>query len=243
MEKNLPSGQAGKTGKYLKYAIGEIILVVIGILIALQLNNYKENEKLNDTRQKYYIQLVEDLHKDVQFSKNIINKLQIDRQAYNNYLEHFNNTELKPMEVYNELMALNILSSTIDFNSSTIESLRSSGELILFPLEIRSKLIDLLRMQEATLKIVADNDGGKSDLLMNLGLVRGASTLVNRLHNKPELKAYLNIEQNLPQIILGLEAAHKWKDISEKNTIHNLNEVIENIESIIDMIESEMKNN
>jgi len=28
-----------KTGKYLKYAIGEIVLVVIGILIALQLNN------------------------------------------------------------------------------------------------------------------------------------------------------------------------------------------------------------
>ena len=31
-----------KTGKYFKYAIGEIILVVIGILIALQLNTYKE---------------------------------------------------------------------------------------------------------------------------------------------------------------------------------------------------------
>jgi hypothetical protein len=33
----------GKTGKYLKYAIGEIILVVIGILIALQINNWNEN--------------------------------------------------------------------------------------------------------------------------------------------------------------------------------------------------------
>ena len=29
----------GKTGKYIKYAIGEIVLVVIGILIALQINN------------------------------------------------------------------------------------------------------------------------------------------------------------------------------------------------------------
>lgn len=29
-----------KTGKYLKYAIGEIVLVVIGILIALQINNW-----------------------------------------------------------------------------------------------------------------------------------------------------------------------------------------------------------
>ena len=38
MEKN-------KTGKYLKYAIGEIILVVIGILIALQINNWNEDNK------------------------------------------------------------------------------------------------------------------------------------------------------------------------------------------------------
>ena len=33
----------GKTGKYFKYAIGEIVLVVIGILIALQINNWNEN--------------------------------------------------------------------------------------------------------------------------------------------------------------------------------------------------------
>jgi hypothetical protein len=35
-----------KTGKYLKYAIGEIILVVIGILIAVSINNWNENRKL-----------------------------------------------------------------------------------------------------------------------------------------------------------------------------------------------------
>ncbi len=34
-----------KTSKYLKYAIGEIILVVIGILIALQINNWNEARK------------------------------------------------------------------------------------------------------------------------------------------------------------------------------------------------------
>jgi hypothetical protein len=33
-----------KTGKYFKYAIGEIILVVIGILIALQINNWNEQQ-------------------------------------------------------------------------------------------------------------------------------------------------------------------------------------------------------
>ncbi|MGB5481605.1 MAG: DUF6090 family protein, partial [Eudoraea sp.] len=34
-----------KTGKYFKYAIGEIVLVVIGILIALQINNWNESSK------------------------------------------------------------------------------------------------------------------------------------------------------------------------------------------------------
>ncbi|SFZ93950.1 hypothetical protein SAMN05428642_103450 [Flaviramulus basaltis] len=33
----------GKTSKYIKYAVGEIVLVVIGILIALQINNWNQN--------------------------------------------------------------------------------------------------------------------------------------------------------------------------------------------------------
>ena len=32
----------GKTAKYFKYAIGEILLVMIGILLALQVNNWNE---------------------------------------------------------------------------------------------------------------------------------------------------------------------------------------------------------
>ena len=45
-----------KTGKYFKYAIGEIILVVIGILIALQINNWNAN-KANE--KQAYNQLLE----------------------------------------------------------------------------------------------------------------------------------------------------------------------------------------
>ena len=49
-----------KTGKYLKYAIGEIILVVIGILVALQINNWNEGRKDNIKEQAILIQLEEE---------------------------------------------------------------------------------------------------------------------------------------------------------------------------------------
>ena len=41
-----------KTAKYFKYAIGEIVLVVIGILIALQINNWNEWDKESKKEQK-----------------------------------------------------------------------------------------------------------------------------------------------------------------------------------------------
>ncbi len=46
-----------KFSKYLIYAIGEIILVVIGILIALQINNWNENNKLEKETYKVLLQM------------------------------------------------------------------------------------------------------------------------------------------------------------------------------------------
>ncbi len=40
---NLPNGQASKRLKYSEYGIGELIIVVIGILTAFQLNNWNTN--------------------------------------------------------------------------------------------------------------------------------------------------------------------------------------------------------
>jgi len=55
-----------KTGKYFKYAIGEIILVVIGILIALSVNNWNEKRKNNLLKQAYIKNLKIDLNTDLE---------------------------------------------------------------------------------------------------------------------------------------------------------------------------------
>ena len=54
----------GKTGKYLKYAIGEIILVVIGILIALGINNWNETKKETLATHNILLEIKEDLLQD-----------------------------------------------------------------------------------------------------------------------------------------------------------------------------------
>jgi hypothetical protein len=56
----------GKTTSYLKYAIGEIVLVVIGILIALQINNWNEQQKNNKLEKEYYCRLLEDAQQDLE---------------------------------------------------------------------------------------------------------------------------------------------------------------------------------
>ena len=53
-----------KTGKYFKYAVGEIVLVVVGILIALQINNWNESKKsINKTEH-----LLTQIHKELAFN-------------------------------------------------------------------------------------------------------------------------------------------------------------------------------
>lgn len=56
--------QKNQMGKYFKYAIGEIILVVIGILIALQVNNWNENRKNKNEEKTTLIKINEDLTAD-----------------------------------------------------------------------------------------------------------------------------------------------------------------------------------
>jgi hypothetical protein len=71
--------EQGKTTNYLKYAIGEIILVVIGILIALSINNWNEHRKDKNRLLNIYSLIYIDMEND---KKQLIKNLEFnnDRQ-------------------------------------------------------------------------------------------------------------------------------------------------------------------
>ena len=54
-----------KSYKYLKYGIGEIVLVVLGILIALYINNWNEERKNEEKLISIFIEIQDDLSKDI----------------------------------------------------------------------------------------------------------------------------------------------------------------------------------
>ena len=76
MEKN-------KTGKYFKYAIGEIVLVVIGVLIALSINNWNESKKIEKLEISTLIEISSALESDLsQLSNWISIKQKQDSNVY-----------------------------------------------------------------------------------------------------------------------------------------------------------------
>ncbi len=80
----------GKTSKYFKYAIGEIVLVVIGILIALQINNWNENQKAKTTEIYVLKEILSNLNEDGIILSEIVEqrqKAKISVAAMLNYLQ------------------------------------------------------------------------------------------------------------------------------------------------------------
>ena len=56
-----------RSGRYFLYAIGEIVLVVVGILIALQINNWSEAKKAREFEVKMLLEIKTALEQDYQF--------------------------------------------------------------------------------------------------------------------------------------------------------------------------------
>jgi hypothetical protein len=65
-----------KFGKYVLYAIGEIFLVMIGILMALQVNNWNERRKSDQIGKIYINEIYKDLKKDIVILEEVLARLQ-----------------------------------------------------------------------------------------------------------------------------------------------------------------------
>ena len=120
--------------KYLLYAIGEIILVVIGILIALQINNQNEVRKDNNSKLKIIEYLILDLEKDIHHFKRdgIRNQKSID----------FINNFLKTHEIENSTDFINIIDERYSHypNNSKYKSITSTNQIDLLDEVTLSKL-------------------------------------------------------------------------------------------------------
>ncbi len=138
MEKN-------KTGKYFKYAIGEIVLVVMGILIALQINDWNEDRK---QRQKEIVNLLE-LKKGLESDLNTefmpgINRYNEMGKASNNLRGFYNNTETIPNDSLIKYFRRSLGGEwNFIFNISTFENLKSTGIDVISNDSLRSKISSL----------------------------------------------------------------------------------------------------
>jgi hypothetical protein len=108
MEKN-------KTTKYFKYAIGEIVLVVIGILIALQINNWNENKKKTKIGLQYLTEMRYDLQNDVLQLEFFINGL---KESIRNQEAALNTKDISKLS--NDSLSMIINSINLDIKTSEL---------------------------------------------------------------------------------------------------------------------------
>lgn len=88
--------ETGKTVKYLKYAIGEILLVVIGILIALQINNWNEQKVKIEQLKKDLVIVLQNLDQDTEQLNNNVSNGKIYVNYHLNILTSTNDSLYKP---------------------------------------------------------------------------------------------------------------------------------------------------
>lgn len=131
-----------KTGKYLKYAIGEIVLVMIGILLALQVNNWN-NSRIEASKEQ---QLLKNLQSD--FKSNLAElkyTYSTSSKAYDASVKLLeiikDNSQLNPSEIENLIDDIINKIRSLDLISGTIDEILYSGSLqIIRDPELRKQL-------------------------------------------------------------------------------------------------------
>lgn len=116
--------------RYLAYAFGEIVLVTIGILIALQVNTWNETRKENKLEKEYYCRLLQDSQQDLEQINRFIVLSHNRLKASNEAVRLLQKANPKKVDVSTQL-ELAILAIYSDFtpNNSAFEDLKSGANL------------------------------------------------------------------------------------------------------------------
>lgn len=137
-----------KFGKYILYAIGEILLVVIGILIAVAINNKNEQKKRNEQLETYRASLIQELHQDILILNKSKESLSRKRESINQYLEYYNVNKPETSVLLGRLDSVNTSKSAFYTNTYTIQDLITTGNLTLFPKNEKEAILKLKNLQE-----------------------------------------------------------------------------------------------
>jgi len=244
-----------KTGKYFKYAIGEIVLVVIGILIALQINNFNEQRKDSEKEQVVLKQLKEDYETDLNQLRQKMDMRDGIVLSALNVLKAID----YPDKIVRDSLIINLAKIDNDPTFDPIENdLISSGNLRLIKNEKLKRLLsnwssDVIALQELeaiwTNKIVQQYE----PLLSKLGITRDVADYWVNSHNKSGLldeNSYVNEtvigssknSSSILEIINNRDIEGNVSEAISYNKLANTQSValVKRISEIIELIESEI---
>ena len=148
-----------RMGKYFKYAIGEIILVVIGILIALQINNWNEERSQRKLEQSILLEMKENLLFDLADIRGNIARDSTYIKATSKVLKSLENKI-----AFNDSLKVAYgklgLSSLFEENTSAFENLKSLGFNLISNDSLRQKITFLYsaRYEYANVIYMGHND-------------------------------------------------------------------------------------
>ncbi|WP_170063206.1 DUF6090 family protein [Polaribacter porphyrae] len=138
-----------KTSKYLKYAIGEIVLVVIGILIALQINNWNEQIKLDKSINSHLEILKQNLIEDKIQLQNLKEKITNGKAAADSTILQI--MTIVPVDIHlKKYLALLLLEYNFSPNTNAFETINQSNEIPSLKNELRTAILDYYALIERT---------------------------------------------------------------------------------------------
>jgi hypothetical protein len=121
-----------KFSKYMLYAIGEIMLVVIGILIALQINNWNSNRKNSEFEQSILADIELELSTNIERLMKVIDRHEQSHSATEEFIRIFEDSrklaEVTDGTVTDLLMSMDY-NETYNPTSGILESIISSGQI------------------------------------------------------------------------------------------------------------------